>query len=100
MCVLMFLSLPPPLCILEEAEGHQRPQEADEFLHAVAQLQPRAHQVGKPRNLHHRDLQEGRRDVETDREGGQRGEGWEMLSLLSVSSILLLSPIFRFGHFE
>lgn len=62
---------------VEEAERYRRPQEADECLHAVAQLQPRANQVGEPGNLHHRDIQEGRRDVETTgqrREGGEAGE--------------------------
>lgn len=58
----------------EEAERYQRPQEANECLHAVAELQSRANQVGEPRHLDHRDLQEGRRDVAT---AEQRREGGE-----------------------
>lgn len=56
----------------EETERHRWPQETHERLHAVAQLQPWAHQVRQPGHLHHRDLQEGRRDVAT---AGQRREG-------------------------
>lgn len=57
---------------LEKAERYRRPQEANECLHAVAELQPGANQVREPRNLRHRDIKEGRWDVET---AGQRREG-------------------------
>lgn len=53
----------------EEEERCRRPQEADERLHDVAQRQPRENQVGEPWNLHHRDIQEGRGNVEA---AGQR----------------------------
>lgn len=69
------LSLNPFLFFgLEKAEGYRGPQEANECLHAVAQLQPGADQVREPGNLRHRDIKEGRRDVET---AGQRREGGE-----------------------
>lgn len=59
---------------LEKAERHWWPQEANECLHAVAQLQPWADQVGEPRDLRHRDIQEGWRDVEAAGQGGEGGE--------------------------
>lgn len=59
---------------VEEAERLRWPKEANERLHAVAQFQPWAYQVGEPGYLHNRDIQEGRRNVEAAGQRWQRGE--------------------------
>lgn len=102
---LPFLSPSPfsPLSLLyslspEEAEGQWRPQEADERLFPVAEHEPREHQSRAPWDIHHRDLQEGRGDVEGTGEGaksgvreGGRGRGRERERDTSTAIVLLSS---------
>lgn len=61
------------LSLTEEGEGRRCPEEAHECLHAVAECEQRADQVRESWNLSHRNLQESRGNVETDRQKPQRG---------------------------